>query len=160
VRLLRQDFPFTAAFREVATQTTTSAGSYGFTVGPLYSGAKFQVQTQTNPAVNTPVATVGSRLLTRLRVSSRTSKSARLRGLVYPLVKDGTVSIQRKTAKGRWIRVKRASLTDVTASNRSSYKVTVPRLTRSTRYRALIKPNDAGAHETTTTKSILVTRRK
>lgn len=160
VVLLRQDFPFTGPLVQVATQTTSSAGAYDFTTGPLYVATRFQVTTATTPALASAVLTIRSRLLTKLWISTKRSTAMTLRGSVYPVVPKGRTSVQRRTPKGRWIRVKRATLRHDTTANRSSYTVSVPRLTRTARYRVVVLPRDGGAHVTTNSKSVLVARRR
>ncbi len=161
VSLLRQDFPFTGGFATVATQTTSSAGAYSFTVGPLWWAARFQVSTQTTPPVVSSTVHLNNRLFAKLRAVRKKATSVQLRGQFYPAVPQGRVSVQRKTPKGRWVRVASPKLTHDTVKNRSSYRATVSRLSgRSARYRVVITPNDAGAHLKTTTKTIAVARRR
>lgn len=161
VALLRQDFPFSGPLMQVATQTTSSAGAYSFAVGPLYTTTRFQVITQGTPAVASRVMAIDSRPLLRLRISARKRTTMQLRGLVYPVIPSGRATVQRRTPKGRWVTVKRARLSHTTASNRSAYRVSVPRLAgRTARYRVRVSPRDAGAHVTATTKSVAVARRR
>jgi hypothetical protein len=160
VALLRQDFPYATPPAQVATQTTSSAGAYSFTVSPLYTSSKLWVVAQTTPAVTSPLATVHSALLTKLRISKRAKRTMTLRGLVYPAVPQGRAAVQRRTSTGRWIRVRTVKPKQPTAANRSSYSVTVPRLSRKTSYRVVVSPKDGGAHVKTTTKSVAVARKR
>lgn len=159
VALLRQDFPYTGPFAQVATQTASSAGAFSFSVGPLYAAARFQVATRSTTPIASPVVSVRSALYAKgPSISRRKSKSVRLTSTVYPAVPKGRASVQRRSPKGGWVRVKRVSLT-VLEGNRSRVRVTVPRISRTARYRIVISPRDAGAHVTTTTKSVSVSRR-
>ncbi len=158
VALFRQDFPFTGPFTQVATQVASSAGAFSFAVTPLYQATKFQISTQTTLPVKSPVITVESALLTKLRVTARKRATVQLRGLIYPNAPKARVSIQRQTPRGRWVRVKRVGVTALAA--RSSFRTTVPRISRKSRYRAVVTPNDAGAHVRTVTKSVTVARRR
>lgn len=159
VALMRQSFPYTTPAAQVAVQTTSSAGAYAFTVGPLYAGVKLQVITQTAPTAASPVITVNNALFTKLRISQKTKRTARLRGQVFPAVTAARATVQRRSPKGRWIKVKRAKLRKVANVDRVTYSVSVPRLARRTAYRVVILPRDGGAHVTTTTKIVSVAKR-
>jgi hypothetical protein len=145
---------------QAATQTTSSAGAYSFTVAPLYTSTKLWVVAQTTPQVTSPLATIRGALLTKLRIAKRSKRAMQLRGLIYPAVPQGRASVQRRTSTGRWIRVKSVKPKQPTAANRSSYTVTVPRLSRRTSYRVIVSPEDGGAHVKTTTKTVAVARRR
>lgn len=158
VRLLRQDYPFTSDYRQVAVQTSSTSGAYGFTVGPLYSRTRFQVVTDTPTPFFSSVATIESKLLTKLRVSSKQRTRVRLRGLIYPEIPGGTASIQRQTSTGRWITVTKVTPTKISTGNRSGFYVWVSRLSKTIRYRAIIRPVGT-EHIRTTTPSVVAAKR-
>jgi hypothetical protein len=158
VALMRQDFPFTAPFQQVATQTASSAGAFSFTVGPLYQAARFQVMSQTTVPVISPTLSVQSALFTKIKIRKPKRASVEIYGLIYPITSKARVSIQRKTPKGRWVRVKRIGVKNL--SDRSRFRTTVPRISRKSIYRAVVSPRDGDAHVSTVTKTVTVGKRK
>ena len=160
VALMRQDFPFSAAPKEVATQTTTAAGTYTFSVGPLRAATKLWVQTRTTPFKSSALAAIRSQLLVQLRTERTTRRSATLRGHVYPRIGSGYASLQRRSSKGRWVTIRRPKLSHSKAANRSSFTTTVSKARSTTKYRVLVTPRDAGAHERTASRSVTVGRRR
>lgn len=160
VTLWQQDHPFTGPFRAVATTVSTEAGTYGFTTKKLFWATRFRVTADTPSGVSSPTATTIGDLYTKLRVSSKRRKTARLQGYAYPAV-AGTAKIQRRTPSGRWVTVEKSvGLKVDKARNRSSIAAWVPRLsTRTARYRMLVTPKDGGAHATTASRSAYVARR-
>lgn len=161
VALLRQDHPFTAAFREVATAKTTSSGKYGFTVSRVYASAKFQTVVKGSTTPPSPTVTIGSQVLVKLRSTRRKAASVRLSGVVLPATLPNTarVSVQRKTPKGRWIRVKRVTPT-ASAKGKLRFAVTVKRTSKTRTYRAVVLPNDGGAHVQTASQRVAVPRKR
>lgn len=158
VALLRQDFPFGGPFYQVSTQVASSAGAFSFAVGPLYQATRFQVTTQTTVPVSSPVVTIDSAFFTKFKVRTRKRASVELYGVIYPAAAKARVSIQRQTPKGRWVRVKRIGVKAL--ADRATFRTFVPRISRKSRYRAVVTPNDAGAHVNTVTKGVTVARRK
>lgn len=162
VALMRLDHPFTAAFREVASTKTSGSGAYGFTLKGVYASARLQVVVKGGaPTSVSPIVNLGSEVLAKLRVTKRKARTVRLSGTVLPgtLPSAARVSIQRQTPKGRWIRVgSRRSLKPAGAKAR--FSLTVKRLSRSTNYRALVLPNDGGAHVQTTSATVSVPKRR
>jgi hypothetical protein len=158
VSLMRQDFPFALAPVKVAEHTAGPAGTYVFSVGPLYASTRLSVVTQSDPAVTSSAVTVRSQLYTKLSISKKTSRTMQLAGRIYPAVPKGRASLQRRSSTRRWIFVSHPKLSS--SKTRSSYQATVPRSSKSTtRYRVVVTPNDAGAHASATTHSVYVKRR-
>lgn len=160
VVLMRQTFPYTTPAVQIASTNTSSSGSFAFQVGPYYAGVKFQAITQTSPARTSSILTVGNLLKTKLRVASRARTTAKLRGQIYPAVQSARVTVFRKSPKGKWVKVKRAKLSKKGVADRSRYTVTVPRYSRTTSFQVVITPRDGGAHVKTTTKTVVVSKRR
>lgn len=162
VTLLRQDHPFTAAFREIASTKTSSSGAYGFSLKGVYATAKLQVIVKGNAAAVSPVLTLGSEVLVKLRVTKRKAKTVRLSGTVLPatLPSGARVSIQKQSPKGRWVRVGNRRAFTVGKNGKLRFAATVKRLTRATNYRALVIPNDGGAHVQTASFTVSVPKRR
>ncbi|MDQ8044320.1 MAG: hypothetical protein AAGC46_11155 [Solirubrobacteraceae bacterium] len=159
VKLLQQDYPFTGTFRQIATQTASSAGAYSFSVPNVTSAIKLQVVTNTAVPVTSPVATLRVSLFTALKVSKKTSKTYTLSGTIYPQVPKATVSVQRRTPKGRWITTKHAHLTKIGTTG-SAFKTNVSRISRTTKYRVHVSPKDNSAHVITDSSTVSVAKRK
>lgn len=161
VTLLRQDHPFTAPFREIASAKTSSSGAYGFSLRGVYANAKLQVVVK-NTAAASPIANLGSEVLAKLRVTKRKAKSVRLSGTVLPatLPSAARVSIQKQTPKGRWVRVGSRHALTTSASGKRRFAVTVKRTSRTVNYRALVIPNDDGAHVQTASATVQVPKRR
>lgn len=66
-------------------------------------------------------------------------------GIVRPAVASARVSVQRVTAKGRWITLARGAVYAFT-KKRSRYAVRVPRPSRCAALRVVVIPDDNGAH--------------
>ncbi len=142
VALERQDFPFAAPYRLVATKRASSNGSYSFSVGPLWALARLRVTTRTTVVAASPVIEVRNALRVGLRVSRTSGGRVRLRGSVSPAVPRGLASLQKRSPSGRWVTVRRAGVKPLRGA-RSRYAFTVRR--RGT-YRVVVLPRDAFAH--------------
>lgn len=158
VALMRQDFPFAAAPVEVATMTTSETGAYTFSVGPIKAAANLWVQTRTEPMQSSKLVDIHSTLSTRLKIISRTAKGVKVRGTAFPRIPAGRVYLQRRAAGG-WVSVAKPKLARSGPADRSSFTATISRKKGGERYRAIIDPNDSGAHQRTTTDLVVVPRR-
>lgn len=159
VSLLRQDFPFTAPFRAVASTQTGADGRYSFKVQRFFSSARVKAQSTQSPNIASPAITIGSQLYLRVRVERRRRASVRLSGRVFPARRDGRVRIERMTPSGAWRAVRTVQLRP-RGRGRSGFRVTVPRLKRATTYRAVVDPRDRGAHVVTTSTPIALAARR
>lgn len=158
VLLLRQDHPYTAAYRQAAVTTTDGMGRYSFRLGRIYASTRLKVQAGRSSPIVSPVVPIGSELFVRLQISRRRSATVRLTGRVYPAARRGRVRIEREHADGSWTLVRTARLRTL-RSGRSTFGLTLKRLRRTARYRAVVDPSDGGAHVKTTT-SVKVARRR
>lgn len=161
VVLMRQDHPFTSGYRQVATQTTSSAGAYSFDTGPLYEAVRFMVVTTDVTPITSRVLSIDNRLWNRVFVKTRRAATYSLSGRVYPMVRNGFATLQRRTPSGRWMKLERIKLRHDETRNRSTYSVRVKRLTtRSARHRVVVTPKDDRAHVETPTSTVLVKKRR
>ncbi|HEU4978690.1 MAG TPA: fibronectin type III domain-containing protein, partial [Solirubrobacteraceae bacterium] len=141
----RQDFPFTAGFRQVATQATKSDGSFLFSIGPLWDATQLRVVTRTTIAVSSPTVTVRNRVLVGLRVQRLSGRRVRLTGAISPAAPRARVSVQRLSARGHWSPVAHGGVAPL-ARDRSRYALVVQRPRAERRFRVVVLPNDGGAH--------------
>lgn len=113
--VLREDeFPFGKGAKDVATTTTDAKGDYTFTRRPARNTAyQAIVGTTVSPAVLVKV-----RIRMSLRVSDatpRVGQLVRFRGRACPAHDGLPVRIQRKTANGAFVTVRRSTLRGSTA---------------------------------------------
>jgi hypothetical protein len=141
----RQDFPFGAGFRTVATQAAKGDGKFRFSVGPLWAATQLRVTTRTTIKVASPVVTVRNRVLVGLRARRLRGRRLELTGAINPAVPAARVSAQRRSASGRWVPVARGGVTPL-AGNRSRYALAVGRPRRAAVYRVVVLPQDGGGH--------------
>jgi hypothetical protein len=145
VEVQRQDFPFAAGFRTVATQAAKSDGSFRFSVGPLWSAGQLRVVTRTTIAVTSPVLSVRNRVLVGMRAQRVRDRRLELTGSINPAVPAARVSAQRRSPSGRWVPLARGGVTAL-AGSRSRYALIVRRARRAADYRVVVLPQDGGAH--------------
>jgi hypothetical protein len=141
----RQDFPFSAGFRTVATQAANGDGTFRLSVGPLWAATQLRVATRTTIKVASPVMTVRNRVVVGLRARRLRGRRLELTGAINPAVPAARVSAQRRSASGRWMPVARGGVTPL-AGNRSRYALPVGRPRRAAVYRVVVLPQDGGGH--------------
>ncbi|MBJ7331266.1 MAG: fibronectin type III domain-containing protein [Solirubrobacteraceae bacterium] len=159
VALERSDFPFLTGFREVARQNADKEGDYRFSVGPLYSAVRLRVVTRTTVAAASAPVQINNRVSVGVKTIGGNRRSVALSGVVNPAVPNGRISVQRQTAAGAWIRVKRAKPQALTG-NRSRYRVRVNRTRRAAKFRVVVIPNDQGEHVNGVTRELRIAKRK
>jgi hypothetical protein len=148
VALERQNFPFQSGFSEVGSKTASGKGTFSFNVGQLFETTHFRVVTRTRVPVSSRIRTASSAVKVGARVRSRGRRRARIGGAIWPRVRSGRVSLQKRSPRGRWAVVKRAKARTLDA-NRSRYAFTVRRAKRkqpAARYRVVVLARDGGAH--------------
>jgi hypothetical protein len=160
VALERQDFPFTTAFAQVGpTVRASSAGAYTIAVPPLFSTARVRVLTRSQVVVSSPVVQVSVAVKVGIRTRRlRGSRRAIVTGTTAPAVPSGRASLQRLTASGRWVTIKRAGLATL-PDNRSRYRFNLRLRRTPLRVRVVVSPRDGGAHVRGTSRTRLLPRR-
>ena len=144
--LERQDFPFTASFSQVGdTRTANSNGTFRFEMPSVFATTHVRVVTRSAIVVASAIRTVSSAV--KVGAASRTTsrRRARIRGSIWPLVRQGRVSLQKRSPRGRWATVRRQAARALDA-NRSRYSFSVKRQKRAGRYRVVVLARDGGAH--------------
>jgi hypothetical protein len=159
VVLERQDFPFTAPFREAGRATADSRGRFTLRVPPLFSTTRLRVATRTAVPVRSVVTTASVAVKVGLRTTRVDRVRVRLSGTIWPAVPSGRVSLQRRSIDGsRWVLVRRVTPRPLTGG-RSRYAFTVRRGLRTRTYRVAVVARDGGAHVPGTSRSLRVRRR-
>jgi hypothetical protein len=154
VVLERQDFPFSGPYYLVGTKSAASNGSFSFKVGPLWALARLRLTTRTTIVAVSPIVEVRNALRVGLRARRISDGRVRLQGAVSPAVPNGRATLQKRSPRGRWVRVRRAGV-DALRGGRSRYAFTVRR--RGT-YRVVVLPRDAFAHVRGTSRALRIGR--
>jgi hypothetical protein len=153
LRLEQQAFPFGTGFAPVKTTKVSGDGGYLFSVDSIWALTRFRVVTETLAPLTSAVASVKTAPRTTIAARLLGRKRARISGKIRPAI-SGELSLQRRSASGRWSQVKHRSLT---AAKRYSLKVSRARkVTRA--YRVVVLPA-RGAYVKATTRKVFVTRR-
>src|SRR5215207_6413904 len=143
VALEQATFPFTSPFAGVATARVDSTGDFRFRARQALIATRWRVATRSTPSLTSlDVAT-----LVRPRLSTRTARrgrgKVRLRATVNPGLPDATATLQRRTSGGRWVSVKRTTVTTIDEL-RSTARFTVKRVAHRARtFRVKVKPATA-----------------
>jgi hypothetical protein len=146
IALERQGFPFRTAFTEIATKTASGSGTFRFNLGSLFETTHFRVVTRTRNPISSGVRTASSAVKVGARARSRGRRRARIEGSIWPQVRKGRVSLQKRSPRGRWAVVRRAAAR-VRDANRSRYRFNIKRNRRKTAsYRVVVLARDGGAH--------------
>jgi hypothetical protein len=154
----RSDFPYTTTYT-TRTFAASSSGTFNVSIGPLYSSSRLRVIARSPYTTASGWVTVMNSVSVGLKVGGKTRTHATLSGRTFPQLPKGTATLQRLSAKGKWTRVARTSVTDSGQfASRYSFRVKRPRATRS--YRVVVVPHDAGAHETGISREVRVAGRR
>ena len=144
--LERQDFPFDAAFRQVGdTRAANSDGSFRFELGSVFATTHLRVVTRTTVVISSAIRTASSAVRVGATARTTSRRRARVQGSIWPLVRQGRVSLQKLSPKGRWAVVRRRAARRLD-DNRSRYSFSVKRQKRAGRYRVVVLARDGGAH--------------
>ena len=135
ITLQRRNFPFDTDFRTFGVaQQTDSSGVVRFLVPPFTLASQFRLISPERGNLTSNVATVAVRASVTLRARRLSGGRVRFFGAVTPGNAAGTVSVQRRTADGRYIPVRRVRLR--TAGGVARFSVTTLRRGATTTYRA------------------------
>jgi hypothetical protein len=159
VALERSPFPYTAGFQEVATARTDKSGEFRFPSRPLMIATRFRAVTRTAVSVTSSEIRANSRARVGIRRTRKTRRALRLTGRVEPGLPDGRATLQRRTRSGGWAFIKRRALRTADTST-STYRFRVRRLRRAAVYRVKVSANDGGAHVGSTSRALLVGKKR
>jgi len=146
IALERQDFPFSAAFRQHGnTRTANTDGSFRFELGSVFTTTHVRVVTRSTIVISSAIRTASSAVKVGATARTTSRRRARIAGAIWPLVTAGRVSLQKRSPRGRWATVRRKAARRLDA-NRSRYAFSVKRQKRTGRYRVVVLARDGGAH--------------
>jgi len=154
VALERQDFPFGGPFYLVGTKRAAGNGSFSFKVGPLWAMARLRVTTRTTIVAASPIVEVRNAVRVGLRPRRVSGGRVRLQGVVSPAVPNGRATLQKRSPRGRWVPMRRATVHSL-SGGRSRYRFTVRR--RGV-YRVVVLPRDNFAHVHGTSREVSLRR--
>jgi hypothetical protein len=156
VDLQQEQFPFGTGFKDVGTARTSRSGGYLFDIDNLWTTTRYRVATRTQTVIMSPTVTARSAVRTRIGVRNLSRKKARISGTIRPAV-NATVVLQRRSASGRWQRIRTATRLAGATSTTFSFKVwRAKKVTR--RYRVVATP-EAGAYVRGYSNHAFVSRR-
>lgn len=159
VALEKQDFPYSGPWTQIAAANANSRGAFTLTAPPLYVTARLRVVTRTAVVAASPVTTASVAVKVGVKSKRLRGKRVRLEGATWPAVPQGRVSLQRQTSSGRWVFVKRATISALTG-NRSRYRFSaVARRSRALNYRVVVLARNGGANVPGTSKTVSIPRR-
>jgi hypothetical protein len=132
-------FPYTRGFQQVGNpQLTNAQGAFGFPVLSVPLNTQYRVVVQSNPAVASPIVSVGVAVIvsTHVRTRHRGGKLfARFSGTVRPARDGAQIAFQRKHGS-TWVTVN-GTITHHASASRSRYRKTI-RIRRGGTYRVLV----------------------
>jgi hypothetical protein len=157
--LERQDFPFSAGFRQVGTRNANGDGSFRFEVPGVFVTTQLRVVTRTKVVVSSPLRTASSALKVGASTRSGGARRTRIQGAIWPRVPAGRASLQKRSPRGHWAVVSRKATQPLDA-NRSRYRFTVRRGKRAGIYRVVVLARDGGAHVPGRSREVRVRARR
>ncbi|MET0602062.1 MAG: hypothetical protein ABW167_08755 [Baekduia sp.] len=157
VRLQTTPFPFSAPFADTGNAVrSTSSGVYSFSLPAVTTTLRALVVVDglpsffSKPIVVRSAARAGITSLTR-RADGRVT----VRGRVIPATARGVAALQRQSAAGKWLPLRRAHVgTD------GRYSVTLRARRRAMLIRTVGLPHDGGAHVSGTSRTVKVGARR
>lgn len=142
MRLERQEWPYTGIFSGVGSAVRTSSRGGSVFSLPVFRSVRLRV-------VAAGVASAPVTVLVRPKVgffSSRTASGRlRVRGSIWPQLPASRVSLQRRTATGRWVPADRGTTT-ATGTNRSRYALSARLPSIAAVWRVVVLPPSDGAY--------------
>ena len=160
VALERQDAPYNGPFVQVATTHAASNGAFTFFVAPLAQTARLRVTTLTPPVIVSSAArTISVAVKVGIKARRRSHHRVRISGAIWPEVRHGRVSLQRRSRSGHWHTVRHVRAHRL-RGGRSQYHVTVRRTRSRQTFRALVVAHDGGRHVPGASRTIRIARRR
>jgi hypothetical protein len=157
VRLQTTSFPFSSPFADALSPATSSkSGTYSFTLPAVWMTTRALVIAEGAPSLLSPTVVIRSAVRTGIRTITRTTLgSATVSGRVTPYTANGFASLQRQSATGRWLPLRRA-----TPGPDGRYSVTVGATRAPMTLRVVGVPRDGGGHVTGVSRTVRVAGRR
>lgn len=153
VRLQTTAFPFSSPFADtLAPVTSSSSGSYSFTLPALTLTTRALVIADGTPPILSPTIVLRSAVRAGIRSIRRTRSGAvKISGRLTPYTRNGFAALQRQGSNGRWLPLKRAR---PAADGR--YTVTLRPRRAPMLVRVVGVPHDGGGHVTGVSRTVKV----
>jgi hypothetical protein len=160
VGLQRQDFPFSTPASSLGTPFPVRAdrsGRFSFFLSPLFVTTRLRAVTRTKVVVFSEGVEARVTMRVGIGVRQLAHGRVRLRGVARPAAPNGRAILERRSAGGRWVFVRRAPLKKLTG-DRSRYTFIVRRLRKARTFRVKVVARDGGAHYPGRSRAVLVPR--
>jgi hypothetical protein len=157
VRLQTTSFPFSSPFADTLSAVTSSkSGTYSFTLPAVTLTTRALVIAEGTPSILSPTIVIRSAVRAGIRTITRnTLGSVTVGGRLTPYTPHGFASLQRRSATGRWLPLRRA-----TPGPDGRYTVTVSATRTPMTLRVVGVPRDGGGHVTGTSRTVRVAGRQ
>jgi hypothetical protein len=157
VRLQTTAFPFDSPFADTGNALkSTSSGAYTFTLPAVTRTTRALVIADGLPSILSGIVVVRSAV--RAGITSLTRRAdgrVVVRGRVIPATSGGVAALQRQSAAGKWLPLRRAHV-----GSDGRYSVTLRARKRAMVIRTVGLPHDGGAHVSATSRSVKIGARR
>jgi hypothetical protein len=157
VRLQTTAFPFSAPFSDTGNALKSSnSGAFGFTLPAVTRTTRALVVADGLPSIVSKIVVIRSAV--RAGITSLTRRAdgrVVVRGRVIPATSGGVAALQRQSAKGTWLPLRRAHV-----GGDGRYSVTLRARKRAMLIRTVGLPHDGGAHVSGMSRSVKVGARR
>jgi hypothetical protein len=157
VRLQTTVFPFSSPFADTGNALkSNSKGEYTFTLPAVTATTRALVVVDGLPSFVSPTVVVRSAARAGITsITRRADGHVVVRGRVIPVTANGVAALQRQSAKGTWLPLKRAHV-----GSDGRYSVTLLARAKAMSIRAIGLPHDNGAHVSGTSRTVKIAARK
>ncbi|HWI72074.1 MAG TPA: hypothetical protein VNT55_08975 [Baekduia sp.] len=157
VRLQTTTFPFSAPFANVGNALKSSSkGEYTFTLPAVLATTRALVVVDGLPPFVSKTVVVRSAARAGITsITRRANGRIVVRGRVIPATPNAIAAVQRQSAAGRWLPLKRAHV-----GSDGRYSVTLLARKRAMSIRTVGLPHDNGAHVSGTSRTVKIAARR
>ncbi|HEU4973532.1 MAG TPA: hypothetical protein VFT50_00475 [Baekduia sp.] len=141
VRLQITTFPFDQPFADIATATSSSRGTYRFTLPDLQATTRAVIIAPGMPDILSPIISVQVAVRTQLTSVRVTRRRVIVHGAILPAIPTATASLQRLASNGRWLPVARRHV-----RSDGSYRIRARRWRAGGELRVVGVAHDQGGH--------------
>jgi hypothetical protein len=157
VRLQTTAFPFSSPFADMGAATkSSSSGSYSFTLPAVTITTRVLVVVDGLPSILSKTVVVRSAVRAGITsVVRRADGRVVVSGRLTPATSKGVAALQRQSAAGRWLPLRRAHV-----DGDGRYSVTLRARKRAMLIRTVGLPHDGGAHVQGASRTVKVAARR
>jgi hypothetical protein len=157
VRLQTTVFPYNNPFADFGNALVSdSRGAYAFTLPAVATTTRALVVVDGIPSFfSTPVTIRSAARAGITSITRRTGGRVVIRGRVIPATAHGVAALQRQSAKGTWLPLKRAHV-----GSDGRYAVTLRARRAAMTVRTIGLPHDGGAHVSGTSRTVKIAARR